>query len=227
MSNLSEPKPYPLDMNEQERTALEGFVKGGLLGISSVKEDQIKNALQLYLDGASYQEISIRLGIKKYFITYLSWRHDWFLLKQDMLSEMMGNIREKTSIAHLKSLDFLTELMSSIESHYRPVFANYRSTKDPRILNSIDEEKIKLYMKCMDQLQKTMRMNNDGDGDSPSKGFGLNLPNGGILRKIDDRTVEVSPLDQSADTAQKVDNKLGEVLSHLAELRRIRETKEK
>jgi hypothetical protein len=73
-------------------------------------------------------------------------------------------------------------------------------------------------MKFLTYIEKIK--NSDSDKKSPL--MGLNLPEGGTLRKIDDNTIEVSASSSQADATNK---KFGEVLSALAEIRKQREQK--
>jgi hypothetical protein len=175
--------------------------------------------MELYLNGASYQEISSRVGIKKVIVLYFSNRFNWYDLKMQMLESILLTLSEKTEIAHTRSIDLLTDLMASLEFYYRETINNYRKSKDRRIIESADMENLKLYMKCMEQIQK-YRVPASLSEDKNKPLIGLSLPNGGTFKKIDDNTIEVSNNNSQAMEAQ-----LSKVLSTLAELRRERENK--
>lgn len=218
MSNLVEKGKYPPDMSPKEIADLERFIEDGMPGVA-LKAEQLSSLFQLYLNGASYNEISIKLGIKKYIVTYHCVKNNYYKIKMDTLQGMAQVVQQKIDIAGLRGVDLMADVMTTLELYYRDILNRYMATRDPRIIESADFENFKMFMKCMETIHK-MR-NPDTDGKNKSSSMGLNLPNGGILKKIDDNTVEVSPLSSSTgDTG-----KLGDILRALSEFREKKESK--
>lgn len=216
MSNLVK-KEYPPDMNEHDIRSLEQYIEEGLPGVSQVSQEKLKQAIEMYLDGYTYFDIASRVGIKKKIILYISHKHNFYEMKMDNYKNMMQSLGQKFEVASIKSAYFLTDLMSSIESYYREMLVKYQVSKDPRIMESEDFKKITTYLKVLEQVQKIA---NPPEKDHDKKGpfMGINLPHGGILRKIDDNTLEVS-----TPSSQVSEAKLGEVLAALAKSRETRE----
>lgn len=215
MSNIIERK-YPLDMNPKEVEALDKFINDGLPGIIALTPEKAKAAVELYLNGASYQEISVKLSLKKVMITYIAYKNNFYEAKMEMYENMVNAVKHKMDLATIRGTDFIVDLMSSIESYYREILLKYSLSKDKRIIESADFENIKLYMKCMETIQKIQ--NPDTNSKLP---IGLNFPKGATFKKIDDNTVEVSPNDHISNATN---NKLSEVLKTLAELRELKDS---
>lgn len=217
MSNITEKAKYPPDMTPKEIADLERFISDGTPGLTLTPE-QVSYALQLYINGASYHELSIKLSVKKYIITYYATRHGFYETKIATLEGLAQVVNHKMDIVGVKGMDLMVDVMSSLEVYYKDILNRYMLTRDPRIIENTDFENFKMFMKCMETIQKIK--NPDDANKNKTSSMGLNLPNGGILKKIDDNTVEVSPL-----TSPTEGSKLGEVLKTLAELREKRESK--
>jgi hypothetical protein len=217
MSDIVE-KKYPLDMNPKEVESLNEFINNGLPGIISADNDKVRQATELYFNGAGYQEISVRTRLKKNIILYLSYRHNWYDTKMEMLTSMVNSIKEKMEIASLRSVDLMVDYMSTLEAYYRDSIEQYRISKNRSIIDSLDNEKFKTYVKLMEQLQKIKNPSDKDSAKSPL--MGLNLPNGGTVKKIDDNTIEVLP-----SNSQAKEQEVSKVLAFLADLRRQREEK--
>jgi hypothetical protein len=220
MSNIAKKGEYPLDMSEKEIRSLEEFIEDGLPGILSVTPEKIHRMIEMYFDGQSYQDISLKLGIKKNIVLYISYKHKFYESKLEHYENMIKHLKEKMDIAENRSINLIVDTMMSLESYYRNIFNRYAISKDPKIIENADFENFKMYLKCMEILQKMK--NPDSSGNIKVPQMGLNLPNGGILKKIDDTTVEVSPLSSMPDNKS---SKLGEVLEMLAKLREEKEKK--
>jgi len=214
MSNLEEKKPYPPDTTPKEQKNLDEYIANGLPGIGSVDPNKISEAMNLYFNGASYHEISARTGIKKLVLMYLSYKCDWYDRKMESYQDLLKSLSDKAESAHLKSFHLITDFMSTLEDYYRNIVDNYRRSKDSRIIDTVDIEKMKLYMKFMEQIQK---LKNPPINKDRQPMMGLNLPNGGTLKKIDDNTIEVSP------QSPRVEAELTKALATLAQLKRERD----
>jgi hypothetical protein len=218
MSQIEEQNKYPPDMTPKEIADLERFIEEGMPGVA-LSADQIATALNLYLNGASYHEISIKLGVKKHIITYHSWKFKFYETKIETLAGLVQAVQNKVEIAGVKGIDLMMDVMNVLELYYRDVLNKYMLTKDRRVIENADFEKFKLFMKCMETIHKLKNPDDGNKNKTPT--MGLNLPNGGILKKIDDNTVEVSPLNSTMNTI----NKLGDALKALSEFREKKESK--
>lgn len=206
MSQLEEKKPYPIDMSDKEVETLEAFIRNNLPGIHMVKPDKVQKALELYLQGYSYNDISSKLEMRKIFLLYLSYKEDWYEIRRSQIEELAVSLNERTMITKIRGVDLISQVMGSLDSYYRDIVSRYRNTGDPRVLETADMENMKLYLKMMEQLQKITE---------PSKGgsapLGLNLPNGGTIKKVDNNTIEVTPNEKIKESLD---------ISKLAEMKR-------
>jgi hypothetical protein len=218
MSNIVPKGEYPIDMTDKEIKSLEQFIEDGLPGIFNVPSEKISRMIEMYYNGQTYHDIALKLGVKKNIVLYISYKNNFYQSKIEHYENMARNLAEKVEITQNRSVGLLVDAMSTLENYYRDILDRYAVTKDPRIIESADFENFKMYMKCMEMLQK-IKNPDSGNGKTPQ--MGLNLPNGGILKKIDDNTVEVSPLSSLSDDKSK----LGDVLKMLAKLREERENK--
>ncbi len=218
MSNIVPKGDYPPDMTEKEVRDLEAFIADGMPGLYEVPTEKISRIIDLYFNGNSYHDIALKLGVKKAIITFICYKNNFYQDKIERYESLARHIQQKVDLTQNRSVDLLVDAMAALETYYRDLFNRYALTKDPRIVESADFENFKMYMKSMEMLQK---IKNPDTGGNKTPSMGLNLPNGGILKKIDDNTVEVSPLNSPTDGKSK----LGEVLKTLAELREKRESK--
>ena len=205
MSDLEERKPYPIDMSDKEVETLEAFIRNNLPGIHMVKPDKVQKALELYLQGYSYNDISSKVEMRKIFLLYLSYKENWYEIRRSQIEELAVSLNEKTMITKIKGIDLISQVMGSLDSYYRDIVSRYRNTGDARILETADMENMKLYLKMMEQLQKITEPKKD------SSPLGLNLPNGGTIKKVDNNTIEVRPNEKAKESLD---------ISKLAEIKR-------
>ena len=213
VSNIEEVKPPPLDASEAEKKELKNYIANGLPGISAANEKVVKQALEMYMSGATYSEISNRLMLKRNLIVYLSYKFDWYQAKIELLSSLVGNIKQKAEVAHVQGINLITDMMAALEHYYRSIINNYSISKDTKILESVDMENFKIYVKCLEQIEAI----NNPESKKKAPTLGLSLPNGGTVTKLSDNSIEVSA------PSQEVSNQLGQVLSALASLKRAKE----
>lgn len=214
MSNIVE-KKYPLDMSPKDIENLERFIESGMPGLYEISPDKISKMITLYFNGDTYHNISAKVGIKKNIVLFIAYKHNFYQEKIEKYEELAKSVSEKLVLVHDRSTDLLLDTMSTLENYYRDILNRYATSKDSRLIESANFENFKMYLKCMEVLQK---IKNPENNDKKSS-MGLNLPNGGILKKIDDNTVEVSPLNSSVEGKSK----LGEILKALADLKEQRE----
>jgi hypothetical protein len=218
MSNITQKGEYPIDMTEKEVRSLEEFIEDGMPGLLSLTTEKISRMIEMYYNGQTYHEIALKLGIKKNIVLYISYKHNLYQSKIEHYENLIKSLAEKIDVAQNRSINLIVDAMMTLENYYRGIFDRYAITKDPKIIESADFENFKMYMKCMEILQK---IKNPESANQKVPQMGLNLPNGGILKKIDDNTVEVSPLSSMSDSKSK----LGDILSMLAKLREEKEKK--
>lgn len=218
MSNVQEYKNFPIDMSENEVEYLKKYIESGLPGIIDVTDDKVKQVIEMYMNGESYSAISAKLSIKKAPILYLAYKHNFYEMKMEMLAELVDNAKAKAQMVGLRSVDFLSDVMTGFENYYRDLFNRYRTTKNSALIETAGFENLKTYIKCMETLQK---LSNPDEKSEKGGAFNLNIPKGATLKKIDDKTIEVSPLG-----SESKDSKLKEVLSQLAQLKKLKEEQE-
>jgi TATA-binding protein-associated factor Taf7 len=106
-------------MHPKEVEGVKKFIEDGMPGLGDLKPEQIEAAVSMYMDGCTYQKISSTLSVKKQIVAFLAYKHDFYTAKMDMLASLVQSSKTKMEINHLKSVDFLTDMMSSIEARYR------------------------------------------------------------------------------------------------------------
>lgn len=213
MSNLEPKKSYPIDMTDREAQSLDQFIQDGLPGIATLTDDKVKKIFEMYMNGEPFGAISSGTGVKKNIVLYIAYKHGLYDMKMEMLTQMVEAAKTKANIVSLRSVDFLSDVMTGFENYYRDIFNRYRNSKMPNVVESASFENLKTYIKVLETLQKITNPQDDkGRG-----GINLNLPQGASFRKIDDKTIEVTPPED------KKDIKLSEILSTLAEIKKTRE----
>jgi hypothetical protein len=180
------------DIQSWEMEKLKAYIEEGVPGIGSIDDDNLGRAMELYLTGKSYREISNILNKPKVMFLYLSNRFNWFQMKMDYLEELDQTMKNRMDESKVRGTDFQLKLVHALEKRMSKVVNKYLATDDDKYIDSIDEKQIAKYMKVFNAVHGS---------DAPKGGGGvnvnLNMGGGMVLSKGQNGSVDISPKEKS------------------------------
>jgi hypothetical protein len=201
------------DITPTELLMIEKFKEEGKPGLLTVAQNEVTltKALDLYLSGKTYHEISKVVNTKKDIILYLAQRHDWYGTKMQQLEILDAGIKERILQAKLTNQDFTLQLQQFFLKKIGRKMTRFMASGDDEVANSVDRKDIELYIKTVDLLDK-LTTEKISAGHRPT--VGLNLGDGVTIRKVGENEVTVTPRNKTA----------AEMLNELANMKRAEET---
>lgn len=210
MSENNVPALEPLtDFTDKDLAAIEKYVEAGLPGIAKLDELKLAGSMDLYLQGKTYRQISMTMGVEKSLVLYLSKKFNWFELRRDYLSDLELSIRGRLIEAKVINQDFLLQLQQMWQKKIGSHITNYLRTNDEAHANKIDLKEVDKYLKTVEMLQ---RLSADPKADAKPL-IGLNMGDGVTVTKTGDNSVEITPKQKA----------IGDVLQQFADAKRKEE----
>jgi hypothetical protein len=201
------------DITAADLVKIQKYVDSGYPGLAGLTDAQLQRALDLYLSGKTYHQISRIMRLERPLILYLSHKFNWFPLRREVLSEMEHNIRGRVIEAKLESQDFLLKLTHAWQKKIGDKVEEYLRTGDVAHANAIDLKEVDKYLKTVEMLLKMSDAKPAGKGADKAPTVGLNLGDGGVtVKKVNDNEVEITP-----------NNVAKSLLSQMADFRREQE----
>jgi hypothetical protein len=170
---MSEVAKIDTDFEPNELAKLEEFVEAGKPGIAKIDAKDEHAMFRLYMEGCSYSEVSMRLNIKKPIVLYFARRDQWFEKKNRHYQELTQNLDAKLAIAKLEGISFMTEIINFWQDWYRKKMADYRSTKNEIIPETMDLKPLAALIKAHETLQKL-----HGSTSDSARPINVNVPAG-------------------------------------------------
>ncbi len=193
------------DFTNWDLTVLGRFKDQGLPNVSRVTSDQLSEMVNLYMNGETYNNISMRLNIKKAVVLYYAEKQDWFGQKQRYLQDLATNLGHKVASAKLEGVDHLVNTFHFFKDYYDNKFSNFSRTKDDRVAESVNTKFMPHMFKAIEMLQKI----GAPDANQVAQ-VNINLT-GSATVKSDGNKVDISSNEQPS---------VEEVLAHLAKMKR-------
>jgi hypothetical protein len=199
------------DITSKEMQQVEKYKEAGLPGITSISDVGVAKAIDMYMGGKTYHEISKILGIKKDIILYLGHKFNWYGTKMEHLEILDANLKERILQANLVNQDFMLQIQEFFKQKIGSKMSRYFATGDDEISKSVDRKDIEMFFKAVELSNKL----NEEKSTSRQRGptVGLNLGDGVSVKKVGDNEVVITP---KAKT-------VGEMLNELANLKRKEE----
>lgn len=202
------------DITPKELQAIEKFKEDGMPGLSALAADEngvkMTKALDLYLSGTTYHDISKIVGLKKEIVLYLGQKYDWYATKMEVLEILAANIKERVVHAHLTNQHFVLQIQQFYLKKIGSKITRYLATGDDEIAAKIDGKDVDRYAKYIELLDK---MTTEKIPVSPRPTVGLNLGDGVTVRKVGENEVTITPRNKTA----------AEMLNELANIKRAEE----
>lgn len=201
MSFPMKPKPEPklvveqtTDLTALDLKAITKYQDDGLPGVSSMTDTTLVKALELYLAGKSYREISQLTCKPKSMILYVAQKYDWYLKRQEYLREIQDNMIQRTLEAKIVGQDFLIQIKQFFEKKIGNNMNNYLRTDNEAFAALVDLKEIDKYIKTFEALDKLTTVKAPRSDKPAAPTVGLNMGDTGVtVTRTGDDTVEITP----------------------------------
>lgn len=201
------------DITSRELINIAKFKEEGLPGLAAVAQNEVTltKALDLYMSGKTYHQISKIVGVKQEVILYLGHKFNWYQTKMQQLEILDANIKERILQAKLMNQDFVLQIQQFFLKKIGRKMTRFMASGDEEMADSVNKKDLEMYMKSVDLLDK-ISSEKIPAGSRPA--VGLNLGDGVTVRKIGENEVSITPRNKT----------IGEMLSELANSKRTEET---
>lgn len=201
------------DITPNELKAVDKFKEDGMPGLAALSETTMTKALDLYLSGKTYHEISKVVRTKKEIILYLGQKFNWYGTKMEHLQILDATIKERILHANLVNKDFVLQIQQFFLKKIGSKITRYLATGDDEVANQIDGKDLDRYQKYVELLDKLTTEKTPGQR-SPT--VGLNLGDSGVtVKKVGENEVTITPRNKTN----------AEMLQELANMKRSEENK--
>jgi antitoxin component of MazEF toxin-antitoxin module len=202
------------DITPKELVKIAEFKEAGMPGLASIAQNQVvlTKALDLYMSGKTYVEISKIAGIKKEIVLYLAHKFDWYGAKMEQLTILDANIKDRILQANLVNKDFVLQIQQFFLKKIGSKITRYLATGDDEIANKIDGKDLDRYQKYVELLDK---LTTEKPSTLRQPTVGLNLGEGVSVKKVGENEVVITPKNKT----------VSEMLKELADLKRQEESK--
>lgn len=201
------------DITPKELEVITKFKEDGMPGLVTVAQNEVTltKALDLYLSGKTYHQISAITRTKKDIILYLAHKFNWYETKVQQLQILDAGIKERILQARLMNQDFVLQIQQFFLKKIGYRMTSFMASGDEEAANSIDRKDLEMYMKSVDLLDK-ITTEKIPTGSRPT--VGLNLGGfDGTLKKVGENEIQISPRNKTN----------AEMLQDLANLKRTEE----
>lgn len=201
------------DITPKELQKVAEFKEAGMPGLASVAQNEVAltKALELYMGGKTYSEISKIVGIKKDIVLYLAHKFDWYNTKIEQLQILDANIKDRILQAKLVNQDFVLQIQQFFLKKIGSKMTRFMATGDDEIANSVDRKDLEFYMKSVDLLD---RISTEKIPTNHRPTVGLNLGDGVTVRKVGENEVQITPKQKTH----------ADMLKEFADMKRAEET---
>lgn len=202
------------DLSSKDLERVNAYMAAGLPNIGLVDSKKLASIMDMYLSGVTYRQISMISSLPKDIILYLSYKFNWFVLRQEYLVDLEANIRGRVIEAKIVSQDFLLQLQQMWQKKIGTNITKYLATDNVQFANEIDLKEVDKYLKTVEMLHK---LSSERDANPKAPTVGLNLGDGVTIVKKGENEVEITPKSKA----------IGELLKQFADSRREEENKPK
>lgn len=202
------------DITPKELEVMNKYKESGLPGITSLSDVGVTKAIDMYMGGKTYHEISKILGVKKEIVLYLAHKFNWYGTKMEHLEILDANLKERILHANLVNQDFMLQIQEFFKQKIGTKISRYFATNDDEIASKVDRKDIEMYYKAVELMSK-LTTEKPAAGSRPA--VGLNLGDGVTVKKVGENEVVITPKARTT----------GEMLNELANLKRKEEDRPK
>ena len=159
--------------------------------------------LEMYLSGKTYRQIATTMSIKKEIVLYMSYKFNWFELRQDYLVDLESSMRGRVLEAKIVNQDFLLQLQAMWQKKIGSKISKYLATDNEEFANEIDLKEVDKYLKTVELLQK-LASEGKNPADSTRPMVGVNAGDGVTIVKTGENSIEITPKSKAIGDALKM-----------------------
>jgi len=199
------------DFTVTEMQKIQQYKEQGLPGIGDVTGHQMAQMIDLYLNGSTYSQISMTVGVKKIIVMYLSEANGWYNTKREYLNEIEEKIKSRVIDTKLRNQEFMLLLIQAWQKKISNKVVKYLATENEEHMDAIDLKEVAQLMKAIEMIGELDNSGKDSKGKTPA--VGLNVGNGVTIEKTGENSMTITPKDAS----------ISDMLKQLADSRRQEE----
>jgi hypothetical protein len=188
MSKPLVPEVMPLsDISDYDRVKIDAWIGEGKPGIATLTDEHLARAMEMYIGGRSYREISQTLNIQKVIIQYIADRYGWTTMKDEILDEMDLTLKARVADSKIRSTDLLLKMSHALQKKVSKNIDKYLSTDNEQYLQAINKEQFAQLMKVIEALHRT-------DAPKiPTSAVNINMNMGNAnISKLPDGSVDIT-----------------------------------
>lgn len=191
------------DFTQKDLEVIKAYQEAGLPAVATVDEKKMASMLEMYLSGKTYRQISTTMQIKKDIVLYMSFKFNWFELRQDYLTDMESSMRGRVLEAKIVNQDFLLQLQAMWQKKIGTNITKYLATDNVEFANQIDLKEVDKYLKTVELLQKL-----GAEGKAPADNnrplIGVNAGDGVTIVRTGENSMEITPKSKAIGDALKM-----------------------
>lgn len=190
------------DFTQKDLEVIQAYQERGLEGVGIVDEKKLGSMLEMYLSGKTYRQISAAIQIKKEIVLYMSYKYNWFLIRQDYLTDMEQSMRGRVMEAKIVNQDFLLQLQAMWQKKIGTKINKYLATDNEEFANEIDLKEVSHYLKTVEMLHKLGGEKVSTDNNRPM--VGVNPGDGVTIVRTGENEIEITPKSKAVSDALKM-----------------------
>jgi|ERR1035437_1669567 hypothetical protein len=199
------------DISDVSMKKVQRFIDDGLPGVVILDESRLAKIAELYLGGATYDQISKATRVDRTIVMYASYRYNLCDIRKEYMLELGDHMKRRVLEFKLMSQDHLLKLAQMYHKKHGGKLMRYMETNDEAHTDQINLKELDRYMKIVDLIQKSIAEPAKDKGPL----IGLNLGDGATVTRKGDNEIEITPKQKA----------IGDVLKHYADLRREEDKK--
>jgi hypothetical protein len=191
-----EVQKYSDDFSQEEKEALQDYIKNGCPSLVTVTESKVFEWFELYMSGKSYSEIANITSSKRDLILYISYKSKWHESRSSYIASLSANLASKITQTKLESLNTVQTIVSALGKSIEGKMNTYLKTKDEGLMAQVSKDDLRNYFKGLEVFEKLVSEPKEGGG----KGVTINIGTDSTITQKDENVVEVS----TASSAEKL-----------------------
>lgn len=191
------------DLNEEERSSLESYIKNGCPGLTKLEDTQVFKWFELYMSGKTYSEIAVITKSKKDLIVYVAYKSKWLEKRTEYFTSITQNMTNKITNIRAESINTVATIVSSLNKYFGKKFDQYLATNDDSIIENIDSKVLEKYYKSLEILEKVVNPTSKDPNRNPSTPVNINI-SGASVQQSSDSSLDISVKDDPSELLKKL-----------------------
>lgn len=192
------------DFSQKDLEVIQAYQEKGLEGIGVVDEKKLASMLEMYLSGRTYRQISTTMQLRKEIVLYMSYKFNWYDLRQDYLTDLESSARSRAIESKIVGQDFLLQLQAMWQKKIGSRINKYFATDNEEFVSDLDLKEIGQYLKTVELIQKFASEGKLPSTDSLRPMVGVNAGDGVTIVRKGDNEIEITPKSKAMSEALKM-----------------------